>query len=283
MRYSFILLAFLAACSNTKNSPSTLTSTRFNDVAYGSFPSSKMDVALPAGRTPQTPFVIILHGGAWTLGDKVWGSRTQDSLLAHGIASVNINYRYADNDRTHYQELLKDIDTVISYCKRHAKEWNTRRSNFIMNGESAGAHLSLLYAYTTSNKISTVIAECSPTDFSDTAMLNRYAQVDPNVLSAIGKMTGAIYTKGKPLPAEYIAASPVTRVKNIPTLFFHGTADQLVPYSQALKLEAVLKEKNFTHKLVSMPGAGHDVGFNTAEGRKLIYGEMVDWVWKYGK
>jgi acetyl esterase/lipase len=282
MKYPIVILfTAIISCSGSKNSSSTLTSLRLKNIVYGSFPSSKMDVALPAGRTPQTPFVIILHGGAWTLGDKGWGSRTQDSLFNHGIASVNIDYRYADNDKTHYEELLKDIDSVISFCVNRAKEWNTRKTNFIMNGESAGAHLSLMYGYTTNRKISAIIAECAPTDFTDTAMLNHYQQADPNVLQAIGKMTGAPYVKGAALPAQYFAASPVNHVKNIPTLFFHGTADQLVPYSQALTLEQKLKDKGVTYKFVPMPGAGHDVGFNTPEGRKLIYDEIVAWTWKY--
>lgn len=253
---------------------------KLSEVAYGSFTSSKMDVFLPANRTPNTAFVIIMHGGAWTLGDKIWGARTQDSLAAHGIASANINYRYADDIGTHYPELLKDIDSAIRYCVAHAKEWNTRKTAFIMNGESAGAHLALMYGYTTDRKIRSIIAECAPTDFTDTAMLQRYAKLDTSVLHAICKMAGVSFPPAMQ-DRGFRAASPVTHVKNIPVLFFHGTNDQLVPYSQALALETALKNKNYTHKLVTMPGAGHDVGFNTAEGRAKIYGEIIRWINEY--
>ncbi len=276
-------LIIFAACASSKKTAGQLPEQKLAEVSYGSFPSSKMDVFLPANRTPKTPFVIIMHGGAWTIGTKVWGTRTQDSLAAHGIASANIEYRYADDYNTHYPELLKDIDSAIRYCIAHAKEWNTRATNFTMNGESAGAHLALMYGFMSDKKIGAIVTECAPTDFSDTAMLNHYAKADSNILHAIAKMTGARYDPLKPLDPAYAAASPVSHVKNIPTLMFHGTADQLVPFSQATTLEKKLTQKGVTHQLVAMPGAGHDVGFNTPEGRSKIYGEMVEWIWKYGR
>lgn len=276
-----IIASFLFNCSCAQKTASQLPEQKLMDVAYGSFPSSKMDVYLPANRNEHTPFVIILHGGAWTLGHRDWGMRTQDSLAAHGIASANIDYRYADDSTTHYQDLLKDIDSVIMYCAAHAGEWHTRTSGFIMNGESAGAHLALLYGYTTTNTISAIIAECAPTNMTDTNLLNYYNR-DSNAIRAITKMVGAKYIPSQPLDAAFKGASPVHQVKNIPTLFFHGTEDQMVPYSQALALEAALKNKGYTYKFVSMPGAGHDVGFNTLEGRTKIYGEIVKWAKQYG-
>ena len=281
-----LLIIFTAAilfnCSYAQKTASTLSEQKLVDIAYGSFASSKMDVFLPANRNEHTPFVIILHGGAWTLGHRDWGMRTQDSLAAHGIASANIDYRYADDSTTHYKDLLKDIDSVINYCVAHAREWHTRTTNFIMNGESAGAHLALLYGYTTSNKISAIVAECAPTNIADTNLLNYYSK-DANAIHVISKMVGAAYIPFQPLDAAFAAASPVYHIKNIPTLFFHGTADQTVPYAQALTLEAALKSKGYIYKFVSMPGAGHDVGFNTPEGRTKIYEEMVKWIEQYGR
>lgn len=272
----------LSVCSHAQKADGKLPKLKLDNLSYGSFASSKMDVYLPAGRNPKTPFVIILHGGAWTLGYRDWGMRTQDSLAAHGIASANMDYRYADDSTTHYKDLLKDIDSVLLYCKAHAKKWNTRSENFIMNGESAGAHLALLYGYTTRNKISAIIAECAPTNVADTSLLNYFSR-DSSGIRAISKMTGAAYVRSKPLDPAFIDASPVYHVKNIPTLFFHGTADQTVPYAQALQLEKALSSRGYTYKFVSMPGAGHDVGFNTLAGRTKIYAEIVAWAWKYGK
>lgn len=284
MKRSFLIVCatmLLFAYGHAQKKAAALPAQKLTDLAYGSFASSRMDVFLPAGRNAHTPFVIILHGGAWTLGHRDWGMRTQDSLAAHGIASANIDYRYADDSTTHYKDLLKDIDSVIIYCAAHADEWHTRKTNFIMNGESAGAHLALLYGYTSSNSISAIIAECAPTNVADTNLLNYFSK-DPNAIRVISKMVGATYIPSQLPGAAFIGASPVYHVKNIPTLFFHGTDDLTVPYNQALQLETALKNKGYTYKFVPMPGAGHDVGFNTPEGRKKIYTEIVRWANKYG-
>ena len=254
-----------------------------DDVFYGSFPSSKMDIRLPAKRNIHTPFAIIIHGGAWTLGDKGWGKRTQDTLTAHGMASVNIDYRYADNGSVHYQELLADIDSAVAYCIRHAAEWSTRRGSFIIIGESAGAHLALMYGFANKGKIRAIISQCAPTSFNDEALLQYYQQKDPSLLQALAKMTGAIWQPGKPIPAQYAGASPVSHVAKIPVLAFHGTADPVVPYSQALALEQAMKKKKFPVRLVPVPGAGHDLGLNTPEGRASIYAEMIRWIRQYTK
>ena len=276
-------LSFFAGCKASPGFSKPLPAVKIRDLAYGSFASSKMDVYLPAGRTPATPFVIVIHGGAWVMGDKEWGTRTQDSLLAHGIASANINYRYADDHTTHYAQLLADIDSAIQFCVAHGSKWNTRKQKLVITGESAGAHLALLYAYANPGKISAVISACAPTDLTDTSLLKYYAKNDPSLLQSVYKITGAAYEPGKTLPAAFAAASPVYQVQPIPTLFFHGTGDWVVPYQQATALEKALKEKGVTYRFVPMKDQGHDLGFNSAEGRKVIYGEMMSWIIKYGK
>lgn len=64
------LLAFITGCTSTKKIATNFTEEKIMDVAYGSFPSNKMDVYLPTNRNAQTPFVILIHGGGWVLGDK---------------------------------------------------------------------------------------------------------------------------------------------------------------------------------------------------------------------
>jgi dipeptidyl aminopeptidase/acylaminoacyl peptidase len=55
------------------------------------------------------------------------------------------------------------------------------------------------------------------------------------------------------------AASPITYVSadDPPFLTAHGTKDQLVPYDQALELDAAMKKAGAPHLLIEMTGAGH--------------------------
>lgn len=274
-------VAFITGCTSTKKISTIFKEEKIMDVAYGSFPSSKMDVYLPANRNAQTPFVIVIHGGAWVSGDKNLFTSTQDTLLSHGIASANVNYRFADSLQTHYPQMLADIDSAVIYCIEHARKWNTRKDNFIIHGGSAGAHLSLLYGYTSNKKISAIIARCPPTNLADTTMLNYVRKV--GLLPVFQKMVGAIYTPGQSLDSRFTESSPIYHIKNIPTLLIHGTADRTVPYSQAVDFDKMLTSKNITHKLVTIPGAGHDLNLKDPATKTMVYKEIVDWAWKYGK
>ncbi len=274
------IVALNAGCGSTKKAQTNFKEEKVSDIAYGSFPSSKMDVFLPAGRTAKTPFVILIHGGAWVMGDKKSDTPTQDTLLAHGIACANINYRFVDSVSIHYPQMLADIDSAVNYCIAHATEWNTRKDGYIMSGASAGGHLSLLYGYTTTKKISAIIAECPATDLTDTAVLNYEKKI--GLLPVVHYMANAKYTPGLPLTPEFAASSPIYHVKNIPTLLIHGTADRTVPYSQSADLDKKLTAKNFTHKLITIPGADHDLNLKDQATKTMVYKEVVDWALKYG-
>ncbi len=257
-----------------------ITEQKIRNVSYGSFRSSKMDVYLPSNRNAKTPFIILIHGGAWVMGDKFLNTAVQEAMMAKGIASINLNYRLADNLQTHYSEMLADIDSAVNYCIAHADQWHTRKDGFITSGHSAGGHLALLYAYSSSKKISAIIAESAPTDITDTAFLNYQARI--GMLNVVEKMTNGKYVVGQPQPAGYRASSPVYHIKNIPTLLIHGTLDKTVPYSQSVKLDSLLQSKSIIHKFMPVEGAGHDLNFNDSKIKTLIMDEMVTWAFRYG-
>jgi acetyl esterase/lipase len=249
------------------------------DLAYGSFPSSRLDLYLPVNRSSQAPFAIIIHGGAWVTSDKKYERGTQQVLLEQGIASVNINYRFADSVHTHFEALLADIDSAVQYCIAHADSWHTRKSNFVFLGTSAGAHLALLYPYLNSSGTSAIVAQCAPVDLSDTSALGFAARV--GLLPVICKMAGAAWKPGEALDPRFRAGSPLYHIKNIPTLIIHGTDDHTVPFSQAIKLHTKLDSMNIPNKLVSITGADHDLNMKDPATKNRIYKEICDWIWMY--
>jgi acetyl esterase/lipase len=283
-RITVVLFLFItfSACRSSQQIVTPKGDTKIVDAAYGTFKRNKMDVFLPAKRSAETPFVVLIHGGGWKIGDKKWNTAVQKLLLEQGIASININYRYTNDKDTHCPQLIEDVDNAINYCIKHSEEWKTRKENFVLTGHSAGAHLSLLYSYTTNKKVGAVISQAGPTNIADTAILNRVYDDKPTL--AVGQdIAGAKYIKGQPLAQGYANASPINFVKNIPTLIIHGTDDEIVPYAQAVDLANVLKAKNFTYKLVTLPNARHDMNINDEKTRSLITKEVMEWIAKYGK
>lgn len=251
------------------------------DIKYGPFERNMMDVYLPANRTAKTPFVLMIHGGAWVAYNKENMRAFQDSLLKHGIASASINHRYADKNSVHYQQMLADVDKAYTYCSAHAAGWKTDFTHVAMAGASSGAHLAMLYAYTTDKKIKAVVDLSGPANLNDTATLNYVKTI--NLIDAVEKMTGDNYTQGKVPPPSYKASSPVTHVKNIPTLIVHGDADRVVPYNQSQQLDKALEAKGVTHKLVTLNGVDHGIAPTDTLNNRKMYREVISWIEKYDR
>ncbi len=278
----FFVMIFLSSC-HTKQSDteSQLNEIKLINVKYGAYERNIMDVYLPKGRNKNIPFVINLHGGAWTLGDKVWGAGISEYLYNHNVAVINMNYRFADDNATHLPLLLDDINNVIKYIQQHSKEWNVRNNGYSITGESAGAHMALSYAYQYPQNIKAIMTRCAPTNFGDIENL-KYANKN-DVVGAINKMSGNKEEVDiEKIPEAYINVSPVNHVKNIPTLIFHGDQDEMVPYSQATQLSKILHQKKYPHQLITLPGASHNILLRDND-RELIYSKSLEWVEKYGR
>lgn len=247
------------------------------DIKYGSHDRNVMDVYLPAARTANTVFVVNIHGGAWTQGDKSFDEPLAKYLLSQGIAVANINYRYADDKDTHLPELLDDVDSVVHYLVQHAAEWNTRTTGFSVSGASSGAHVVMMYAYTRNPKIKAIVELCGPVDFTDTLTLQHL--YDLNLAVLVDKMTGNTSKESlvEHVPPLYAANSPIKHVKNIPILIVHGDQDEVVPIRQANLLVEKLKSNDIPHQFLLIPNAGHNLSADE-ETKKKIFAQVATWL-----
>ncbi|RXF71111.1 alpha/beta hydrolase [Arcticibacter tournemirensis] len=277
-----ILLLFLAValCSCKKENDGIIGTEqeRLSNLSYGTDARQKMDVYLPAYRTESTPLVVLLHGGSWISGNKEDVQFIQAALQQQGIASVNMNYRYA-SATNHYEGMMADVAAALAFVRNHADEWRVRDKGVVLLGVSAGAHMGLLYAYgyKKPGEINAVISLAGPGSFSSEflglAALSSLKQ-------AIEYMAGAAIT-ALPLNSRFTEASPAAKISNVPTLMVHGTADLTVPYQQSVILQAMLTGKGVTNKLVTIEGAGHDLGLAVESNRVRILGEVISWINNY--
>ncbi len=277
----FVMIQTAACVKNDKGSDDAPEHKNYN-LSYSTGERHKLDVYLPAGRNRQTPFLLLIHGGAWVAGDKSSMNALQDSLMKRGIASASMNYRYAGG-QVHYSELMQDVAAALEYCYEHRNNWNIRSDKYLVGGSSAGAHMSLLYAYNydAAGRVAAVISASGPTDVTQTDFLNYVTIV--GLIDEVEKMVGAAYQPGQPLSPEFAAASPRTHLKNKPTLLLHGDNDIVVPYIQAQLLAADLNTAGVPHKLVTFQGAGHDLGIENPGYLQLLLNEMELWCKTYGK
>ena len=83
MRYFLLIMAlsFIACNKDDTPDPGSATAETMMDVSYGTHAQQKMDIFLPANRTTvDTRVMILIHGGAWSSGDKSDFTQYVDSL-----------------------------------------------------------------------------------------------------------------------------------------------------------------------------------------------------------
>jgi acetyl esterase/lipase len=258
--------AVISSCKkeDTGGSPSTdaaVAKTILN-VSYGADAAQKMDVYLPAGRsTSATKVMIIIHGGAWSIGDKAELNPFIDSLKIRmpGYAIFNINYRLATGAANFFPTQENDVKAAVEFIYGKRAEYSIS-DKFVLNGQSAGGHLALLqaYKYHSPVHIKAVVDFFGPTDMVD--LYNNPGSVSPGLLALIVGGTPA----GN--PAIYQQSSPINFVstQSCPTIILQGGLDPLVnATTQSLALKNKLTATGITNQYVFYATGGHG-DWNTA-------------------
>jgi acetyl esterase/lipase len=252
------------------------------NIEYGTHPRQKMDISLPpnADQKHIVPVILCIHGGSWVSGDKTDFDWLKNDINSINCAYVSINYRLLQDNVT-YKQMLNDIDAAISYLKTHAEAYHLKTDKLAMIGSSAGAHLALLYAYSTNSpiRVACVSSQVGPADFLDSAQLQMSGLAH---LDALNKLTGTAVTSTQitnpnfVFPEAWSLASPVYHVSSTtpPTVLAYGVKDLLVSYSNALRLNEKLTEFGIEHHLITFPNSGHTLNQDpdkTEEYKQVIY------------
>jgi acetyl esterase/lipase len=160
LRYHFFvlgLIGFILTSCNTRKFKvwvGTNNEQKIYNLKYGEHKRQKADIFLPSDYPENSPVVLLIHGGAWTLGKKEHMIQIQKMLFKNNIPSINMNYRLVSKSKKiTYREQLEDINSVIAKFNELAQKAELQPNNYILLGESAGGHLALLYGYQNPDKI----------------------------------------------------------------------------------------------------------------------------------
>lgn len=229
-----------------------------NDVPYGSDPKQRMNVYLPQGRsTSSTKFIVLIHGGAWSLGDKDEFGLLDENAFAilrsqfPDFAFFNLNYRLVEGAKNQYPAAENDIKSAMDHIYDNLNSYQISSHTYLL-GASAGAHLAALYVLKNNHtRLKGCIALAGPYN-----LVSLYKASD-----ALAKTHIADFLGGTPnqVPDQYEKASPVNFITpNSPKfLIVHGTQDELVPISQAIEFKNALESKNVPTTYLTYPG-GHE-------------------------
>jgi acetyl esterase/lipase len=109
--------------------------------AYGTDAAQRLDVYIPPG-VHDAPILIMVHGGAWMVGDKANTGSIENKLkhwLAKGWIVVSVNYRMLPDAMAYEQ--AQDVAEAVQWAQGYAEDWGGDPKKIILMGHSAGAHL----------------------------------------------------------------------------------------------------------------------------------------------
>lgn len=228
--------------------------------SYGKDGLQRFDIHYPvsvSGRPSEV--LILLHGGAWSGGDKSYLAPTVDALQKSkkNLTVVNINYRLATTPTVRLEQQLADIQLLITYLRQNASRYNITDGKFVIGGVSAGGHLALDYAYLkdTNHDIKSVVGIVAPTDLTSEALR------EGGLEKPIQQLIGTTFDKA---PDEYRNASPIYNLtRNVPpTILFCGGKDLVVPQIQGELLKVKLNLLGVKNRYYFYPEETHDFSPN---------------------
>lgn len=251
-----VIISSCKKSSNDSGNSNPAVAQSYSNVSYGTDAAQKMDVFLPANRsTASTKAMIIIHGGAWSSGDKADLNAFIDTLKRRmpDYAIFNINYRLATGTANFFPTQENDVKAAIEFIYSKRSEYLIS-DKFVLNGQSAGGHLALLHAYkyTTPVKIKAVIDFFGPSD-----MVDLYNNPGLVPAATIALIVGAIPTSN---PTLYQQSSPINfaNAQSCPTIILQGGADLLVnATTQSLALKNKLVTVGAVNQYVFYPIGGH--------------------------
>lgn len=223
----------------------------------------KLDIYEPADdESTARPLIVFMHGGGFAGGTPKNEGEVKFAKMAakKGYVAVQIAYRLtrkgqgfgcdfaAEGKIETFRKAAEDFLDAVRYMKDHSEEFKINDNQIIVGGSSAGAEAVLDATYNRE-----LLFE-NPEKYED---LN---------FSGVFSLAGAI------VDARYI-----TEQEAIPAVLFHGTSDNLVPYSTAphhfcspdkpgyliLDGSKTIAEKlqtlDTSYMLYTFEGAGHEI------------------------
>lgn len=185
-----------------------------------------MDIYAPNKNNKiKKPILLFIHGGGFFLGDK--NNKLQevltDHLIENDFAVASINYRlgaslwnFNDIKKAIYRA-VQDVRSALRYITEYADELNIDTDKIYLAGSSSGGIIALMTAFMEEDN---VFKCCDSKGFK-----NRFGGLDDsgNAINSEFKIAGIISLWG-----SVTDLSIIDEHKNIPTLLFHGTEDNIL-------------------------------------------------------
>jgi len=113
--------------------------------AYGSHRLEAYDVYMPSQKTKQAPVIIMVHGGAWVIGDKAHAGVVHNKakhFLDQDMIFISVNYPMINDAYDPWHQSVS-VANAISHIQAQLSALGGDHQKMIIMGHSAGRILSL--------------------------------------------------------------------------------------------------------------------------------------------
>lgn len=261
----------------------------YRDVMYDRYRDRSFDLYVPDQADPDKPhgLILFIHGGGWTGGNKEDMQDEARSFAKAGYMTAVMDYTLITpyDPSITMMTMLDDIGQAIDKIHRTTRVLGYRVNKLGLYGYSAGAHLSMLFAYSRHDPaipIAFVVAKAGRVDFT----IRPIGSTDQQFAAQLSQWTGTRVTTGQVTAGKDTAAvrkiSPGTYVtrQSPPTEFAYGQYDTLVRPEHGVELEKLLTTYEVPHKGFVFGHSGHGLDHDE-ETRVAVFTTALTFAQRY--
>lgn len=211
------------------------------------------------------PAIVFFFGGGWRAGTPGQFYRHCRYLADRGMVAITADYRVHSRHQVLAPACVADAKSAIRWIRAHADSLQIDPNRIVAAGGSAGGHLAACTGIVQG-------FDDPQDDQSISAVPNAMALFNPAVLLARSPGRNQLPEEklldlAQRTDNQAAALSPALNVRGElpPTIIFHGTADEAVPFWTVEEFSEAMRAAGNRCELKAYPGAPHGF-FNTGRG-----------------
>jgi len=210
------------------------------------------------------PAIVFFFGGGWVGGTVQQFAPQATHLAQRGMVAICAEYRVRSRHNVTAESCVADARSALAWVHSHAGELGIDPARIVAAGGSAGGHIAACAA----------MIDTLEDDPSLTASSKPCALVLFNPVLEISKERQEMVSRfASPASAERLSPIRWIRPGLPPTLIIHGTADTVVPISQARAFVQEMSAQGNTAILYEAPNQAHGF-FNRSPWRERTLAQV---------
>ncbi|MFT5469313.1 MAG: acetyl esterase [Verrucomicrobiales bacterium] len=215
------------------------------------------------------PAAVFFFGGGWNGGSPQQFEQHCKRLAKRGMVAMTADYRVRGRHETLANICVEDARDAVRWIRVHTEELGVNPERLLGGGGSAGGHIAAC--------LGTIAFDDQGTDSSPnaTALFNPAAVLAPYKGKNYWKTDRSAEMRER-MGVDPVELSPIHHVHAdaAPSIIFHGTADDKVPFASAAAYAEAMKEAGARCELVSYEGEGHGF-FNYGRGENVVFEDTM--------